>query len=60
MGRIRSLVAQSPAIVISILAVALSVGGGAYASTHHGSASNYPPVRVSTPRWPPRRPPPPV
>jgi hypothetical protein len=48
MGRIRSLVTQSPAIVISILAVALSFGGGAYASTHHGSASNYPPVRVST------------
>jgi hypothetical protein len=47
MGRIRSLVTQSPAIVISILAVALSFGGGAYASTHHGSASNYPPVRVS-------------
>jgi hypothetical protein len=34
MGRFRSLVAQSPAIVISILAVALSFGGGAYASTH--------------------------
>jgi hypothetical protein len=48
MGRIRSLFAQSPAIVISILAVALSLGGGAYASTHHGGpASNYPPVRVS-------------
>jgi hypothetical protein len=47
MGRIRSLVTQSPAIVISILAVALSFGGGAYASTHHGSTSNYPPVRVS-------------
>jgi hypothetical protein len=47
MGRIRSLVTQSPAIVISILAVALSAGGGAYASTH-GHASNYPPVRVST------------
>lgn len=34
MGRFRSLFAQSPAIVISILAVALSLGGGAYASTH--------------------------
>ena len=34
MGRFRSLAAQSPAIVISILAVALSLGGGAYASTH--------------------------
>jgi hypothetical protein len=45
MGRFRSLVTQSPAIVISMLAVALSVGGGAYASTH-GHASNYPPVRV--------------
>src|SRR5215472_13254959 len=33
MGRFRSLAAQSPAIVISILAVALSLGGGAYAST---------------------------
>ena len=48
MGRLRSLITQSPAIVISILAVALSLGGGAYASTHHGSAGNYPPVRVST------------
>jgi hypothetical protein len=48
MGRLRSLITQSPAIVISILAVAVSLGGGAYASTHHGSASNYPPVRVST------------
>ena len=44
MGRIRSLVSQSPAIVISLLAVALSFGGGAYASTHGGS--NYPPVPV--------------
>ena len=34
MGRFRSLFAQSPAIVISIVAVALSLGGGAYASTH--------------------------
>lgn len=47
MGRIRSLVSQSPAIVISLLAVALSFGGGAYASTHHGHASNLPPVPVS-------------
>ena len=39
MGRFRSLAAQSPAIVISILAVALSFGGGAYASTH-ASAGN--------------------
>ena len=47
MRRIRSLITQSPAIVISLLAVALSFGGGAaYASTH-GHASNYPPVRVS-------------
>ena len=46
MGRFRSLVTQSPAIVISMLAVALSVGGGAYASTH-GHGGNYPPVRVS-------------
>lgn len=44
MGRIRALIAQSPAIVISLLAVALSLGGGAYASTHHGPASNFPPV----------------
>jgi hypothetical protein len=34
MGRFRSLIAQSPAIVISVLAAALSLGGGAYASTH--------------------------
>jgi hypothetical protein len=47
MGRLRSLITQSPAIVISVVAVALSLGGGAYASTHHGPASNFPPVRVS-------------
>ena len=47
MGRLRSLITQSPAIVISLLAVALSFGGGAYASTL-GHASNYPPVRVSS------------
>jgi len=41
MGRFRALAAQSPAIVISLLAVALSVGGGAYASTHV-SAGNIP------------------
>ena len=41
MGRFRSLFAQSPAIVISVLAVALSLGGGAYASTHL-SGSNPP------------------
>jgi hypothetical protein len=46
MRRMRSLITQSPAIVISLLAIALSFGGGAYASTH-GHASNYPPVRVS-------------
>ena len=34
MGRFRSLIAQSPAIVISVLAAAVSLGGGAYASTH--------------------------
>jgi len=33
MGRFRSLVAQSPAIVIAVVAAALSLGGGAYAST---------------------------
>jgi hypothetical protein len=33
MGRFRSLIAQSPAIVISVVAAALSLGGGAYAST---------------------------
>jgi hypothetical protein len=48
MGRFRSLITQSPAIVISLLAIVLSVGGGAYASTHHGHASNFPPERVST------------
>jgi hypothetical protein len=37
MGRFRSFIAQSPAIVISVLAVALSAGGGAYASTHLAS-----------------------
>jgi hypothetical protein len=37
MGRFRSMITQSPAIVISILAVALSMGGGAYASTQLGS-----------------------
>jgi len=40
MGRFRSLVAQSPAIVISILAVALSFGGGAYASTHASTGNS--------------------
>jgi hypothetical protein len=38
MGRFRSLITQSPAIVISILAVGLSLGGGAYASTHLASS----------------------
>lgn len=37
MRRIRSMATQSPAILISILAVAFSLGGGAYASTHAGS-----------------------
>lgn len=40
MGRFRSLFAQSPAIVISIAAVALSLGGGAYASTHLSSTNS--------------------
>src|SRR5215470_19041624 len=35
MRRIRSIAAQSPAIVISMLAVVLTLGGGALASTHH-------------------------
>ena len=35
MRSIRSIAAHMPAIVISLLAVVLSVGGGAYASTHH-------------------------
>jgi hypothetical protein len=39
MGRFRSLIAQSPAIVISLLAVVLSVGGGAYASTMSAQSS---------------------
>jgi hypothetical protein len=33
MGRVRTLSAQSPAIVISTLALILSLGGGAYAAT---------------------------
>jgi hypothetical protein len=43
MGRIRSLAAQTPAIAISVLAVALSMGGGAYAATQaagHAQASH--------------------
>jgi len=40
MGRFRSLIAQSPAIVISLLAVVLSVGGGAYASTQLSAANS--------------------
>ena len=43
MGRIRSLAAQTPAIAISVLAVALSLGGGAYAATQaagHSEASH--------------------
>jgi hypothetical protein len=39
MRRFRSLISQSPAIAISILALALSAGGGAYASTHLSAAS---------------------
>src|SRR5215470_10602801 len=35
MRRIRSIAAHTPAIVIAMLAVVLSLGGGAYASTHH-------------------------
>jgi hypothetical protein len=35
----RSLISQSPAIVISVLALALSAGGGAYASSHLAAAS---------------------
>src|SRR5215467_4845807 len=35
MRRIRSIAAHSPAIVISMLAVVLYLGGGALASTHH-------------------------
>jgi hypothetical protein len=35
MRRIRSLAAHTPALAISVLAVALSLGGGAYASTHN-------------------------
>src|SRR6516225_6726886 len=34
MSRFRSLISQSPAIVISVLAATLSLGGGAFASTH--------------------------
>jgi hypothetical protein len=33
MRRTRALAAQAPAIVLSVLAIALSLGGGAYAST---------------------------
>ena len=35
MGRIRSIAKQTPAVVVSLLAIVLSLGGGAYASTHH-------------------------
>jgi hypothetical protein len=41
MGRLRSLAAQAPSIAISVLALTLSLGGGAYAATHlstHASA----------------------
>ena len=48
MGRFRSLAAQSPAIVISLLAVVLSIGGGAYASTQL-SASNSPAASSASP-----------
>jgi hypothetical protein len=50
MRRFRSLIAQTPALVISMLAVALSLGGGAYASTlaagsgHAGQPINAPAV----------------
>ncbi len=33
MNRVRSLATQTPALVISVLALALSLGGGAYAAT---------------------------
>jgi hypothetical protein len=44
MGRIRSIAAQSPAIVISVLALALSLGGGAYATTQLAGHSQSPSV----------------
>jgi hypothetical protein len=44
MGRIRSIAGQSPAIVISVLALALSLGGGAYASTQLAGHSQSPSV----------------
>jgi hypothetical protein len=40
MRRIRSITAQTPAIVISTVALALSLGGGAYASTQSPSAAH--------------------
>ena len=41
MRRFRSLIAQSPAIVISVLALALSAGGGAYASTQLSAGNSH-------------------
>ena len=46
MRRIRSFAAQTPALVISVLAVALSVGGGAYASTHMTPGPSQGPVHT--------------
>jgi hypothetical protein len=40
MRRIRSITAQTPAIVISTVALAFSLGGGAYASTQSQSAAH--------------------
>jgi hypothetical protein len=42
MRRIRSLATQTPAIVISLLAIAFSLGGSAYASTHLGAGHSHP------------------
>ncbi len=39
MRRIRSLAAQTPALVLSLLAIVLSLGGGAYASTQLAAES---------------------
>jgi hypothetical protein len=44
MNRIRSLATQTPAIVISLLAVAMSLGGSAYASTHLAAGHSHSPA----------------
>jgi hypothetical protein len=44
MRRIRSVLTQTPATIISILAVILSLGGGAYASTHVNGPVQQPPT----------------